>query len=293
MSIPFYTIENDILQVVISAKGAEIQSIINKDFGIEYMWSGDSKFWGKKSPVLFPVVGGLKENKYSFNGKTFELGRHGFARDMTFVVTAQDETSVTFGIQSGEETHIRYPFDFRFFITYTLQGSMLRVAYSVHNTGNEKIYFSVGGHPAFAVPLVINTTFEDYYLQFSSVENAGKWPLSGDGLIEEKPVPFLENTDELALQKELFYEDALVFKNLQSNRISLLSNKTSHGLVLQFDGFPYMGIWSAKNADFVCIEPWCGIADSVNASGKLEEKEGINSLAAGETFAREWTAEFF
>ncbi len=293
MSVPFYTIENDILQVVISAKGAELQSVINKDFGIEYMWSGDSKFWGKKSPVLFPIVGGLKENKYTFNGNTFEMGRHGFARDMAFVVTAQDDVSVTFGIQSSEETQVKYPFDFRFFITYTLQGGILKVTYSVQNTGNAKMYFSVGGHPAFAVPLVINTTYEDYYLQFSSVENAGRWPLSADGLIETKAVPCIENTDELALRKELFYEDALVFKHLQSNRISLLSNKTSHGLVLQFDGFPYMGIWSAKNADFVCIEPWCGIADSVDASGKLEKKEGINTLATNETFTREWSAEFF
>ncbi|HVI48397.1 MAG TPA: hypothetical protein VM802_26240, partial [Chitinophaga sp.] len=152
---------------------------------------------------------------------------------------------------------------------------------------------SVGGHPAFKVPLINGTTYEDYYLHFNKEENAGRYPLSPGGQIELTTIPLLQHTQELPLKKSLFYEDALVFKQLQSTAISIRSNHTSHGLTLAFEGFPYMGIWAAKDADFVCIEPWCGIADSVAATGKLEEKEGINRLAPAETFERTWTATFF
>jgi len=148
-------------------------------------------------------------------------------------------------------------------------------------------------HPAFKVPLVNGTAFTDYYLHFNQTENAGKWPLSKEGLIETETHPSLTNTDTLPLTKELFYGDALVYKHLASDTIAILSNKTKHGLSLSYKGFPYMGIWSAKDADFVCIEPWCGIADDVNTTQQLTEKEGINLLQAKENFEVSWFAEFF
>jgi galactose mutarotase-like enzyme len=155
------------------------------------------------------------------------------------------------------------------------------------------MYFSVGGHPAFKVPLAEGTTYTDYQLEFNQVEDAGRWPLSAEGLIKDAPVPLLEHTKVLPLKKELFLEDALVFKHLQSDVVTLRSDVTERGLRFQFDGFPYLGIWAAPNADFVCIEPWCGIADSVQATGALTEKEGINALEAGGTFERQWEVGFF
>ena len=146
--------------------------------------------------------------------------------------------------------------------------------------------FSVGAHPAFRVPIADGTVFEDYQLLFSHVENAGTWPLSAGGQVENFTTPLLDNTNLLPLAKALFYKDALVFKHLASNAISIVSQKTPHGLRVEFNGFPYMGIWNAKDADFVCIEPWCGIADSVTATGQLAEKEGINALNTGEVFER-------
>ena len=288
-----YSLSNSILTVSISAKGAELQSILHKGNGLEYMWSGDPAFWGKKSPVLFPIVGGLKNNTYQYKGKSYSLGRHGFARERDFIVTKQSENSITFTLKADDESLQVYPFDFRFSLIYTLDQNKITVTYLVENKGNERMYFSVGAHPAFAVPLTAGTDYTDFYLSFNHIEGSGKWPLSADGLIKKMPDAFLINTRRLPLTKELFYGDALVFKDLVSDSISILCDKTAHGLCVSYDNFPFMGIWSAKNADFVCIEPWCGIADSEDASGDITEKEGIHSLAPTEQFRRSWSIEVF
>ena len=268
----FY-LTNHILKIAIASKGAELQSIYNTQTQLEYMWSGDAAFWSKKSPVLFPIVGGLKNNTYQYRDIEYTLPRHGFAREREFIVSNQTNNSITFTLQDDEETRLVYPFHFCFSITYVLNENQLLVTYLVENRGTEPLYFSVGAHPAFSVPIVPETEFSDFYLTFNEFESSGKWPLSKDGLLLNSSIPFLENTNTLALSKELFYSDALVFKHLASTSISILSKKTKHGLTVSFNGFPYMGIWAAKNANFVCIEPWCGIADSIDA------------MAAGVTFA--------
>ncbi len=288
-----YHLSNDQLNITIAAKGAELQSIYHTGNQLEYMWSGDPAFWSKKSPVLFPVVGGLKNNSYTYKGIEYPLGRHGFAREREFTLSYQNKSSICFTLESDEESLKSYPFQFRFSVLYTLQESQLTITYQVENTGSDMMYFSVGAHPAFAVPLVEETDFSDYYLSFSHIETAPKWPLSPDGLIESAPINFLDNTNRLALTKEMFYGDALVCKQLASNSISILSNKTKHGLTVRYDHFPYMGIWSARNADFICIEPWCGIADSVLATSDITKKEGINNLHPGAVFTRNWSIEVF
>lgn len=286
-------ISNEKLTVQITPQGAELQSIVRKDNGLEYLWSGDPAFWGKKSPVLFPIVGGLTDNTYYYNGQSYTLGRHGFAREQLFTITAQGEEHVSLHLSDNEETRKVYPFHFDFTIQYLLQDDQLQVTYQVKNRDDKTLLFSVGAHPAFKVPLTADTTYEDYYLYFNKEEEEGIWPLTSGGQIKSAPVPFLEHTHELPLKKSLFYSDALVFKNLDSTAISIKSHLTPHGLTLAFEGFPYMGIWAAKDANFVCIEPWCGIADSVDATGELEEKEGINRLEPGRLFERTWTATIF
>ncbi|MFZ6025597.1 MAG: aldose 1-epimerase family protein [Bacteroidota bacterium] len=288
-----YHLSNEYLSISISDKGAELQSIINHNTGLEYMWSGNPDFWGKKSPVLFPIVGGLKNNSYQFNDTIYQLGRHGFARDRRFTVAEQSENSILFSLSDDAETLLVYPFHFSFYVGYHLKENNIHINYRVENTDERGIFFSVGAHPAFAVPLVDGTVFEDYYLQFSEKEDNGIWPLSSDGLIKEEAIPFFTNNDRVALRKSLFYGDALVFKSLRSSAISILCNKHTHGLRVTFPGFPFMGIWSTKDADFVCIEPWCGIADSINTSGRLEAKEGIHHLSVGESFQRSWSVQVF
>lgn len=283
-------LSNGKVRIVVAEKGAELQSVVRTDLQLEYLWSAEP-VWAKKSPVLFPIVGTLKNNTYTFEGQDYKLGRHGFARDRVFTVTAQTADQLVFTLESDAASRKVFPFAFRFQVIYTLQESGFAVKYVVENTDDKPIYFSVGAHPAFKVP-VSTGTYEDYYLAFNKTESALLWPLSGDGLIEAAGKPYLEG-DKLPLKKSLFYKDALVFKHLASDAITLKSDVSPHGLTLHYPGFPYMGIWAAKDADFVCIEPWCGHADPVNASGKLEDKEGINALGTNARFEREWSVTLF
>lgn len=283
-------LENENLKIEIAAKGAELQSIYNKKTGLEYMWDGDPAVWAKRSPVLFPIVGGLKDNTYWYEGKPYHMSRHGFARDMDFAVTAQSGSSITFTLVRSDETLDIYPFKFRFDIIYSLRESQLCVTYRVVNKGDkdEKLYFSVGGHPAFRLPLLPGTVYTDYWLEFNKEETTGRWPITSEGLIGEDPTPVMTNTKRLPLSKDLFYSDAIVLKELKSDKVKLVCEKGGELFEFAFPGFPYLGIWAAKNADFVCIEPWCGIADSVHTSQQFKDKEGINVLDSMDQFERTW-----
>jgi galactose mutarotase-like enzyme len=288
-----FILENEVLRVEVASKGAELQSIVNTVLGIEYLWNGNPAFWAKRSPVLFPIVGALKNNSYTYQGKSYQLPRHGFARDMEFEVDKQSQKEITLLLRSNTETKKNYPFDFEFRIRYLLQGDELSTEYMVTNTGSGILFFSVGGHPAFRLPLTADTQFSDYYLRFEETENLSRWPISKDGLIENQPIPVLEDTNRLKLQKSLFYQDALVFKYPASSEISLVSGKTNHGIQFQMGEFPFLGIWSARDADFICLEPWCGIADSVNSNQQLEQKEGMEKMAPGKMFSRQWRVKVY
>lgn len=285
-----YTISNEHLKIDILSKGAEIQSIYNKKLFLEYIWEGDPAFWGKRSPVLFPIVGSLKNDTYYYENKAYQMGRHGFARDMDFTVTDQTASSVCFTLVRTDAMLEKYPFQFRFDIIYTLVESQLQVTYRVVNKGeiNERLYFSVGGHPAFKLPLLTGTSYTDYYLEFNKIENAGRWGITNDGLIRDTPLPLMENTNQLRLDKRLFYTDAIVLKDLRSDKVKLVCDHAGQLLEFDFTGFPYLGIWAAKDADFVCIEPWCGIADNEHTNQQLADKEGINVLDSTDQFERTW-----
>lgn len=286
-------IENKHLCIGVNLKGAELQSIFCKDTNLEYLWSGDPAFWGKKSPVLFPIVGGLKNNSYLLNGATYQLGRHGFARDMEFQLTSNEKESISFNLQANEETQKVYPFLFSFSITYSINKNKLSCTYQITNVDLKPMFFSVGAHPAFKVPLEENLTFNDYQLIFNNNETVPQWPLSSDGLIKRETIPFFNDNNTIDLKKELFHGDALVFKELKSTSITLSSNQSKHGFKFEYNDFPYMGIWSAKNADFVCIEPWCGIADHEDTTGDIKQKEGIHTLIPGELITRTWSVELY
>ncbi len=294
-----YYIENKYLEVGIDPKGAELVSLYHKDHDLEYMWGADPVFWGKSSPVLFPIVGGLKDNSYIFEGMTYRLPRHGFARELVFEIEDHWDDGISFLLHSNEDTLKVYPFTFEFRLVYELYANLLSVTYHVTNLGENDMYFSVGGHPAFALPIEEGLSYQDYYLEFEEEENLKRWPVNLQGLIEEEPKAIFDKTlidDELVeietkflpLTKELFHKDALVFKQLNSSTVTLKSEKSEHSLRFDFAGFPFLGIWAAKDANFVCIEPWCGIADSVRHSQELTEKEGINILPAGDVFERAW-----
>jgi galactose mutarotase-like enzyme len=284
------TIVNNELAVAINEKGAELQSVQYN--GVEYLWQADAKFWGKHAPVLFPIVGELKDGKYIFNDKEYKLSRHGFARDKTFKAEQKDSTCVVLTLKSDEETFAVYPFEFIFQIEYTIKQSVLFCTYQVQNINDHSMYFSVGGHPAFKIPLNKNLQYNDYVLEFDNDDVLTRYLLLNGLLNNEIETIQLQNKT-LQLKQELFYKDAIVLKHIGSKSITLKTNKDAHGLKFKFDGFPYFGIWAAKDAPFVCLEPWCGIADNIHHDNKLINKEGINHLAARKNWQRAWSIELF
>ncbi len=278
------TIENEFLQASFHTVGAELYSLKHKKASVEYIWQGNPEFWGRHAPVLFPFVGRLKHDTYRYQGQTYPMSQHGFARDHEFTVTAHGASHATFSLTSSPETKAVYPFDFELLISYQLEEQTLTVTYEVRNLG-EELYFSIGGHPAFNVPLVPNTKFTDYYIRFHPSKSRLTLPLSGPYVDFDNRTLAQTNTN-INLNRRLFENDAFILETVGKNSFSILSEKTSRSVALSYDNMPYVGIWSPypKEAPFVCIEPWCGVADTVDASGNIEEKLGINHLTAGQHF---------
>ena len=285
-------IENEYLRAVIVTKGAELQSLFNKKTGIEHMWSADANYWGKHSPVLFPIVGTLKDDKYIYQDKSYTLPRHGFAREKTFEEKSISRTEAEFTLTQDLQTLAVYPFNFILKLRYRLNEGSLACTYEVENPGQEDLLFSVGAHPAFAVPFANGTGYNDYYLTFNKTETLQRWKLQ-DGLTGTETALLPASNNKLYLNPELFYEDAIVLKNMISNTITLGCDKHGHGFDFIFNDFPFFGIWAAKDAPFVCLEPWCGIADNVLHDYQLVNKEGIETLSPGHTWQRTWEIKCF
>jgi len=286
------TLKNDVLQAVINPLGAELCSLVSTNTNCEYIWQADPAYWGKHSPVLFPVVGKLKNNTYTYNGNSYMLPRHGFAREKVFDTNQPDEATAIFTLRSNADSFKVYPFSFELRLIYKLQANELSLTYQVYNPATEVMYFSIGGHPAFNVPLTANSAYTDYYLQFNATERLVRYHLQ-DALLSEICSEVPADRGRITLNPALFYEDAIVMKHLQSHVVELGSTTHQHGLSFDFAGFPYLGIWAAKDAPFVCIEPWCGHADTVEHNQQLSEKPGIERLGAGEYWERTWKVKVF
>ena len=265
------TISNSNLTAQINHLGAELFSLKNRE-NREYIWEGDPTFWGKHSPVLFPIVGTLKNNLFHYRQSEYHLSRHGFAREMEFRLIDKMENSATFSLTSTVKTKKMYPFDFELQICYLLEGNKLNIDYKIINKNDFMMPFSIGAHPAFALP----KPFESYALEFEHKEILTSYELKNDLLSDNFST--IEMTDnQVPLTYSLFEKDALIFKKLQSKSITILENQNPL-LRVQFDDFPNLGIWTKSNAPFLCIEPWLGYSDTVHSSGNILEKEGIQLL---------------
>lgn len=272
-------LENEVLLVEMKTAGAELTRIFHKDTGLEYLWNADSKFWGRHSPVLFPTVGRLVEDTYLVDGKPYHLGQHGFARDRDFQVVEQTEKSVRFELDADEDSLAVYPYKFKLSIIYTIEKNTVAVSYEVENTDNKRIYFSIGAHPAFNLPLTDGTTFEDYYLDFGTEENLETLCLEGPYRSGEIKKVVDEAARYLPLNYDLFKNDALIFEALKQKEMTIKSDKTPHFVKVSFPEFPFVGVWTAKaGTPFLCIEPWYGIADGAGESVELRDKAGIEHL---------------
>ncbi|MFD1428784.1 aldose 1-epimerase family protein [Lacticaseibacillus mingshuiensis] len=280
------TIKNEFLTVTINAHGAELTSVIDNHTGRETLWQADPAVWGRHAPVLFPIVGALKNGEYTYDGQTYKMGQHGFARDHDFTVTEADDKHAVFTLQDSEATRTNYPFAFTLTLTYTLENNNISVRYHVTNpAADAPLYFSVGGHPGFRIPATEDTAYTDYYMGFTPSKSHVTIPLSAAGIDYAHRTLAATDVNQM-ISHETFKNDALIFALNGKTKFSLRSDKTSHGVSLTTEDAPFLGVWSAYPAqgDYVCIEPWWGIADTTDASGELTEKLGINKLAPGEVF---------
>lgn len=272
------TISNSQLSATLNTVGAELQTLVKNNKN--YIWQVDETYWNKTSPILFPIVGRLKNDSYTWKDTTYELPRHGFARNREFSIHKMLDHQVIFELDDSESTREVYPFAFKLLIAYTLMDNELVIEYFVRNQSDEVLPFSIGAHPAFA----IEGNFEDHSLQFNNEDVFETHHLENESFNGTTTLMATEN-HTIALNYALFEKDALVFKHLKSNEV-IIKNKDQAVLKVNYDHFPYLGIWTKQNAPFLCIEPWCGLADATNHNGNLEDKEGINHLPAGEDFLR-------
>lgn len=290
------TLSNDFLSISVKEHGAELASI--QCGGREYLWQADPAYWKRHSPVLFPIVGSVWDGKYRVDGKEYELGQHGFARDMDFTLLSETTDSVMYVLESNDETLQKYPYPFRLEIGYRLRGKEIDVIWRVHNPSDQEMFFQIGAHPAFYWPSAqvgdAAGKPEEYgYFQFDTqAASLTKSVIVAKGCVDpaQSAEVALESNGLLKLSPETFKRDALVIEHGQVHQVTLLDVKQKPYLALSFDA-PLVGLWSppGKNAPFVCIEPWYGRCDRINYTGEYKDKDWCQKLAPGAKFEAQYT----
>ena len=286
-------LKNSFLNINIKPKGVELCNITSVKNNTEFMWQADSEIWGSHAPNLFPIIGSLKDDSYIYDNKTYPMTKHGFVRkNEAFSIKNSSKTDITFLLNSNDDLYKMYPFLFEFEISYKLVDNVLTINHQVKNLDHKPLYFSVGGHPAFKCPLYSDEKYTDYSLEFEKAESSQSYVLNTEsGLVTERTKPVFANSTSINLHQNLFNEDALIFKDLKSKKVTLKHLNKGPILSVTFRDFPFLGIWAKPNAPYVCIEPWLGIADSETTNQKIEEKEGIIALDTGKVFNASYSIE--
>lgn len=288
-----HTLKNEILTVQVKEHGAELASI--RKGSVEYLWQADPLFWGRHSPVLFPIVGSVWEKRYRVDGREFELGQHGFARDMDFTMVEGGEDEVRYRLGSTEDTLKKYPWPFVLEIAYRLHGNMIDVIWEVSNPGNEDMYFQIGAHPAFNYPDYDPQTMERGFLSFDRGEGLECIRIKEKGCVDAETLYPLDIPADglLPLTRETFDKiDTIMLQDGQIGSVALYRTDRTPWLKLSFEA-PVVGIWSppGKNAPFICLEPWYGRCDRAGYEGDYRDRDWVNLLAPGERFSSVYTIE--
>ncbi len=270
-------LKNEFLTAKIAELGAELKSLSCE--GREYIWEGRPEVWSGSAPIMFPICGGLKNDQYTLDGKTYTLPKHGYVKGKIFSVESVSDTSVVLLHTSDDETKVMFPFDYEFRVIFTLEERSLHIAYLVRNLGDGTMYFNVGSHEGYYTPEGI----EDYDVIFPERETLDAYVLYGN-LVSNQRLPIIKDTCTLPLYDKYFTVDALVFKDLVSRSATLRNRKTGRTLRLDFPNAKYFVIWHKPNAPYICLEPWDGVQDTVDADGDLTHKEGITALGAHKEF---------
>ena len=294
------SISNGSLTASIDTMGAQLMSLRKGES--EYLWQGDSNWWPRRAPILFPIVGVLKDGEAESAEGTISLARHGLARLNQFEVVEQSASSVTLKLQSTEETRKAYPYDFELKLIFSVDGDTLTQSYKVTNPANVVLPFTLGAHPAFNIPIpgVEAASLDQYYLLFTHSWTSYGPSITDEGLCDyTTPQRLIVDSDTLPLSWELIdREKTITLEDVPDRRITLTANakaaSEAHGVQLDFEGFDYLGIWSAvPGCPFVALEPWCGIADTVDCDGIFEHKPGIISLEPAQSIAKTLSIKIF
>lgn len=289
-----YLLENEALLVTVESFGAEIKSVKRKSDDFEFMWQGDPKYWNRTSPVLFPFVGAPKDKTYRYEGKSYAMGQHGFARDMEFALERKEDGCIWFVLKSDEKTYEKYPFAFRLHIGYELRGSEVKVLWKVENADTKPMYFSIGAHPAFRCPAHGEENKLGYGLRFggltSELHHHGNTP-EGLAVMEDQVLPLVDGA--VRFTPGFFDTCTYMAEGKQTGEVALLDADGTAYVTVCFDT-PLFALWSpeGKEAPFVCIEPWYGRCDAADFEGSLEERAYGNTLAVGECFEAAYAIDF-
>lgn len=280
-------LKNRHLEVHLSPLGAELRSLRRLETGLEYMWSGDPAHWERVSPILFPIVGRLNDDVYTWQGRRYALPQHGFARDLEFDLVHEDGNCASFLLASAGPFLERYPQQFQLALTYTLDGEALELRYDVFNPSNtDDLLFSLGAHPAFRWPLDESAPADAYVLKFDRTVTADRLEVGTDALLTGRKVPFFRDVDQLKLRPDLFRAGAVVLEGLKSDSV-VFGTEDGPKVRLTAPGAPWWAFWTKPSAPFLCLEPWHGIADKHGADWDLRGKPGMIALPPGESWS--WT----
>ncbi|MDN6162407.1 MAG: aldose 1-epimerase family protein, partial [Atopostipes sp.] len=296
--IKLITLKNKELLVKINEKGAELSSVTDRKSGHEFIWQADEEYWGRHAPVLFPIIGRLKNDQYKYEGKTYNMSQHGFARDRLFELEETDSNSALFSLTYDKESLKNYPFKFKLYIRYILDKKSLTVDYEVINLSRSKgMYYSIGGHPAFNVSQDYDSEesleLKEISLEINPKENYKKIPISKEGYTQLDKTE-KEKVYSKQLTHETFKDDALVYEISQGSEILLKDKVEKVEIQIHPNQMNFLGVWSPypKKASFVCLEPWTGFADNEKASGKFTEKKEISFLEKEEKANHQYTITF-
>lgn len=295
MNNAILTIQNEQLTVQINPSGAELWSIKDKK-GCEYLWQGDAAYWSDRAINLFPYIARMTEKSYTYQGQVYHMDIHGFAKDSLFEVAEHTSGTLTLKISSTEETLAQYPFAFDFFITYHLNGNTLSVQFKVLNKDTKTMYFGVGGHPGFNVPLDKGLTFEDYYVEFAQKADTKRVIFSEDCFVMDGQFCAfaLPGNNRYDLHHDMFDEDAIILTDMP-RQITLGSDKGSKKVIVTYPDMDYLGLWHMPHTDapYICIEPWSSLPSRKGVIEALEKQENLISLGAGESYENCWAVEIF
>lgn len=279
-----YSLENDVLCVQVRSYGAELRSIKERADETEYLWDGNPQWWKYSSPVLFPIVGKLQDGKYRVAGKEYKLPGHGLGRISEYQLVERRQDYIEFSLQWTGESLAVYPWKFKLNVAYALKDNTVEVIWKVQNLDDKEMIYSIGAHTAFRCPLVPGESFSDCYLVFNQVEDNVNMPLNSRGQFLKVPGQACLQGQQLDLNYEMFAGDALAYKGLKSDEVSICSHKSDKKVTMEAKDFPFWGFWTPAQggAPFICLEPWQGHADYEGYAGEFEAREGSLKLAAGD-----------